>query len=321
MLKWYNPRQLESFLMPNFINWTLPVTEFTATGEALTSKYSLVGRNTNDIMAPLYIDRKVVLRGNEEPQVALQRAAFKSNTFGAIWHLFFRPSARVQEALITTFHNLKLTPGEYTAMHLRVRHPANYAGGNDRLVGNQHIYMADSSGLPWTGQNKDYAVRTAIRAIECSRILSNRSDEPLYILSDSDDLVNYMVHGANGHLAKDTIANLTELDRSAREVVSQVRLVSRDLNVVTAHLEQMYHSDDIGGTNYTWESFASGFIDLYIGVHARCMVFGVGNFAHLATQISGTNCQMRHQFQDVAVAKKWGSKDNLAVPLCPLAKT
>ena len=47
--------------------------------------------------------------------------------------------------------------------------------------------------------------------------------------------------------------------------------------------------------NFTPEEYYSAFVDLYIAIGARCLSFGVGNYAYLVAKIFSTPCLQVHE--------------------------
>jgi hypothetical protein len=56
------------------------------------------------------------------------------------------------------------------------------------------------------------------------------------------------------------------------------------------------------------DAYLSTFVDLYIAASAQCVSMGVGNFAYLASRISGTTCRVSHGLVSKSLANAWGTR-------------
>ena len=80
------------------------------------------------------------------------------------------------------------------------------------------------------------------------------------------------------------------MDRLAHETVAGLHLISRD-SQVDVHISGYQDNESIP---VSWNAYAGTFVDLYIAIQARCLALGVGNFAVLAVQISGSRCVLQY---------------------------
>lgn len=229
-----------------------------------------------------------------------------TKTFGRIFELFFQPSRRVE----AKFRALRLPENhDYTAVHCRVRHPKiGRPGGNAK---------ADQRGLPWKGDDRIEAIRTANHAIQCAarqqqQRQPQRDEDPItttiYLLADSADLVDYYVHAlsenatfrqqqqqaaststSSSHAEERLAATLADTGHSGLRFVAQPDV----------HETETFHLDLQKG--HAVESYDGTFVDFAALTRARCLVLGVGNFAWLAAKISQTPCVRLHQ------PEAWGS--------------
>ena len=286
LLKWYDPMDLEHFLVPNLFNWTVPNHINASTPERLIASYPLYKVQREDSRA----FKIAIHAGKLKTQIPMEDK-FKEN-FGIYWYAYFRPSELVQSLIGKTSARLGLVPGHYSAIHCRVRHPAH--------EDNMDEITADMEGLVYEGKAKRTAVSTAFHAIQCSNWLTNRSSEPAYFYADAEDLVDTVI----GHRPLED-----EMEKALCKLANQSKVVGRHVLHPVAHIETL---------NQTVEAYASTFVDLYIAANARCITMGVGRFAKFASRLSGTECVIRHETPKDRVAGKWGMLELQVVPKCPL---
>lgn len=228
-------------------------------------------------------------------------------SFGNLFHTFFQPHPNVQREIDAVQKQLNLIPGEYTIAHCRVRHPKAYSKGvrfNDQFVAN-----ADKLGLPFEGQFRDLAVDVASRAIRCAATLPGVANHPIYFMADESELVRHITrdsvkkssflsqHSSNWFAGNDTAAAAAAGDSntSAKYIMAKYNVVARDQNYKNAHIDK--------NKGRPPEEYYGTFVDLYLGIQARCVSFGIGNYAMFATKISGTKCKIRY------VREIWGAEN------------
>jgi hypothetical protein len=209
-------------------------------------------------------------------------------TFGNLFHTFFRPHPNVQREIDSVQKQLGLVPGEYTIAHCRVRHPKAYSKGerfNDQFVAN-----ADKLGLPFEGQFRDLAVDVATRAIACAATLPEVANHPIYFMADESELVRYVTRNLvdTSFLSQHSewFADPKGSNATAKYVMTKYKVVARDQNIKNAHIDK--------NKGRPPEEYYGTFVDLYLGIQARCVSFGIGNYAMFATKISGTKCKVRY---------------------------
>ena len=306
LFKWHHPTSLETFLIPNQLNWTAPKHPSVSPGDTIKhrGKYrkwfediaaTAELRNKTidtrkihpkiilDAIPPLHREKqfKELLLGMGEPDTINETPTF-SNIFRAL----FQPSKRLQDLVRRELTKLKLVPGKYVATHCRVRHPGKW--GKKRVQGKIEGMSADGSGLPWTGAFKNASLATGYRALQCANQLA-KHNEPIYFYSDSDDLVK--------HIQNET---------SSESAHTQLAIIGDRRKVVTREIDQPLIHIDLGSRNVSdFETLSHTFLDLYLAVNARCISMGVGNFAYLAAKISGTRCLQYHEKMKTTEAKNW----------------
>ena len=233
-------------------------------------------------------------------------------TFGNLFHTFFKPHPNVQKQIDSVSKELGLAENEYTVAHCRVRHPKAYPKGE--MFNNEYISNADKTGLPFEGRFRELAVGVASRSIECAvRELPFDVDQhPIYFMSDSSDLVTYLAHNLTDseYISKYTHwpqNNQSAIYNTARELVSKYNVVARDQSITNAHIDK--------NKGRPPEAYYATFVDLFLGMNARCVSFGIGYYAAFAAKISGTKCKIRY------AREEWGeliTEVKATAPMCTL---
>ena len=330
LLKWYDrPTSLEEFLVPNLFNWTVPEHPSFTNPDQLRKRHP-------KFQIPR-TDRQLHIVNNRSSKVWLVPGSKEfdkfSKNYPLIWYSFFQPSSKLQVSLDETYSQLNLRPGQYDAVHCRVRHPAHT---NSLRRGE-----ADLNGLVFEGDTKRNAIITAVHAIQCSNWIAgqhlvpssssysnnntnhhfdDKDDdnittttiirEPVYFYSDSDDLVREIITLQNG-ISNTTTTTTTTTTTHDEMMISDIggRQIVGRINATSAHIDQ---------PNQTLDSYMNSFIDLYVAMNARCISVGVGNFAYFASKISNIECLTVHEIPDVKVATRWGSNAYKTIESCPI---
>ena len=338
LIKWIKPRPLEEFLVPpdNGIDWIFPqgvkgwgtdcgtlnecakqIRDQPAMKgnirEARTSNITFVDLIDGDIKAlnegGLKDTKAVtfVIMGHlsEDVLEGKLRALGETDmihstpTFGNIFRRFFQPHPKVQEDIDRVNEELGMVPVEYSIAHCRVRHPKAYTRGES--FNGQYIAHADQTGLPFEGRLKDLAVDIATRAIDCAATLPDVRDHPIYFMSDSSDLVDYMtrdlVNETYISVHPNWFSDQKSTNSTARALVSKYQIFARDQKMRNAHIDK--------NKGRPPKEYIATFIDLYVGINARCVSFGIGCYATFAAKLSGTTCKIRY------AKEKWGVMDTV----------
>lgn len=338
LLHWHRPVPLENFLVPNGrIDWTVPrdVEGFFSERDVRVSREGMkkvraypelfegyASENPEDDFWKEHFDLaiqratqgtfkdKKVLRHrllghiNEEELESRLRSLGETDmlhwtrSFGTIFHLFFKPSTGVQKELDTAYKSLDMKPGRYSAVHCRVRHPKAFPRSMT-VKGSNEKYPADKSGLPWKGETRQWAIETATHALSCAKRLVQSAQEQVYFFSDSNDLVRFVSHELTDSkyvATHDSELHTNPVDSAALKAVSELNVVARDMAVENAHIDRQKGRDP--------PAYYATFVDLFLGVNARCVTYGVGYYAVLATKISGTKCKLLYQ------EETWGGIEN-----------
>lgn len=311
------PLPLEEFLVPPTwgIDWTFPkgvpgwttmseirsqpsVASYGNLEETLETSLKRLSPSSGDNISKQQVVTFGILGHLDEPileKYLLSMGELDGNSihsapyFGNIFWTFFRPHPNVQQELELEISKMNLMTQQYTAVHCRVRHPKAHEY-NDKKIG--HIDgPADKVGLPFVGPSKEFAIYIATHALQCAATLLQKPQEPIYFMSDSNDLAHYMVHIQEQENQK----NLTAAELNAAIVTSPLHVVTRDQTQRVMHIDR-----NKGGQAHEYYSV---FVDLLIAIHARCVVYGVGFYARFAAKISGTMCRMIHS------KEKWGDNN------------
>lgn len=292
LFKWCNPMDLEHFLVPNLINWTAPIGVLPDC-DYLKEHFSSIRpfgstkpKKTTLLPWAKGVQERVVMRTKQN----VQTSAFpkdmrldENGMYGIMFGALFRPSVGVQARIDKVYRDLDIASGNYSAAHLRVRHPG-FAGSTSQT----------ERGYQFEGKTKEMSTKAALKAVLCTAKLLRTPEEPIYFMSDSSELVEYIAYDDNksGEKGNATAHNQTELDSKVSTIKQMYRLISRNVTEFpTLHIDNCCAGDSP-------EEYMDTFVDLYLAANARCVSFGVGNFAYMATMISGTTCLNKHSQTD-----------------------
>jgi hypothetical protein len=279
LMHWHRPVPLENFLVPGELDWTVPKDVpgfFSKTGVRVDRSELKIVRGYPELFQDYNSERPTDEFWNEDLDKALERSNTGSmkhekvlrhrilghlnedklegrlvalgetdmlhwtSSFGGIFWMFFRPSPAVQIELDAVYQELNLSPGHYSAVHCRVRHPK--ATPSDVVFkGKGDNQVADKTGLPWEGASRDFAIETATRALKCAQTLLDEPNEPVYLFSDSNDLVRYMSHELKD--PKFVAGNLTvfkesKVDAAALKMTEETNVLAREMSIENAHIDR-----------------------------------------------------------------------------------
>jgi hypothetical protein len=281
---------------------------------------SMIDDNIHDLMVGKYKSTKAVtfaITGHlneQDLEIKLKEMGetdmiHNTKTFGNIFHHFFQLNPKVDEILQNVSSQLGLIPGHYTIAHSRVRHPKAYPMGE--TFNGQFISNADKTGLPFVGRFKDLAVEIGSKAIVCAAKLQGNNEDPIYFMADSSDLVTYLTRDLTNNTFVSShgewFTDETSANATAKALVSTHNVVARDQNVPNAHIDK--------NKGRPPEAYYATFIDLFLSIRAKCVSFGIGNYALFATKISGTRCKVRY------AKEVWGEQETeskVEAPFCTL---
>jgi hypothetical protein len=347
LMHWHRPVALEHFLLPNELDWSVPQDMpgfFPPANERIVSREGMkVVRGYTDFFANYSADRPDEDFWRRDFSAAMRRAKegeyrdikvlrhrllghlhedqlearlrllgetdmiHTTASFGNVFWMFFRPSVGVQQEIESVYRDLQLRQYHYSAVHCRVRHP-KAVPRNVSLQSRNADHTADKVGLVWEGETRAFAIETAVHALKCAKTLMDGAiDEPIYMFSDSNDLVHYMAHElqnstrssiATTKSANDAVAFGTtnvstatnshkNTDQQAMEIARRVRIVARQAEKDNAHIDLQKGRSP--------PEYYSTFVDFLLAVYARCVTYGIGNYALFATKVSGTTCKLLYQ--------------------------
>ena len=214
-------------------------------------------------------------------------------SFGQIFQSFFQPSPAVMHELDLTMQELALVPYFYTAIQSRVRHPGGYTKGQE--YNGIYAAKADRYIPPFKGEFKEKMIETAIEAITCAETLpdNNSSKAVYYFMSDMSDLVTYLAFNVSDvnyvHLHNSEFLNPERIYFQAKKIVSRHLLKARKQITQNLHVDKARPKEI--------KKYYASFVDLWIGIMAKCVVYGIGNYARFAARISHTDCFRKYQRQ------------------------
>mmetsp|Transcript_29434 Transcript_29434/g.42112 ORF Transcript_29434/g.42112 Transcript_29434/m.42112 type:complete len:457 (-) Transcript_29434:5026-6396(-) len=192
LIQWTKPFPLEEFLIapPFGINWTVPEWLLVPSNTHIT-RYTQFG-NTNNYQSQVVLTTRL-----QNPAVAYYNSRVfrefneRIYTYSRIYHdLFFSMFNLVpplHSMLEGRMEQLALTPGEYTSVHVRARHP-------DSGFYNDSKTIDKSGGLIFQGRTKDKLVASIQKALNCASILAGNNSTPIYFTSDSHHATKYALH-------------------------------------------------------------------------------------------------------------------------------
>ena len=300
LLQHLSPTHLHNFLEPSVIDWSPPIeaglfykprklksfgTDYLKPWGANRNNYSDgldMWKHHPDLKKTSAVRILYVSSSSWNATMYIERdygaevASRLDENYGAVWKALFRPVPPIQARIDETMSSFRLVPGQYSVVHCRVRHAGRFENRPD--VNGRQI---DMKGLDFRGDFGREAMRVATHAMACqrnfttdvfpSKMEQGNDPEPVYFMSDSEDLVEYMVK------------NYAIASSATRQ-----RIVARNTTKDgrTAHLDSK---------GLPPEAYYATFIDLYIAMQARCILYGIGNYAFLAAKISRAPCLMQHE--------------------------
>eukprot|EP00557_Chaetoceros_sp_GSL56_P006283 CAMPEP_0176497672 /NCGR_PEP_ID=MMETSP0200_2-20121128/11856_1 /TAXON_ID=947934 /ORGANISM="Chaetoceros sp., Strain GSL56" /LENGTH=570 /DNA_ID=CAMNT_0017895715 /DNA_START=70 /DNA_END=1782 /DNA_ORIENTATION=- len=207
-------------------------------------------------------------------------------SFGKIFLSFFTPSPSVQAVIDQVNEELGLVSKRYTAVHCRVRHPFGYRKAqkfNGIYAGKADRYIPE-----FIGDFKDTMVGTAINAIKCAA--TKNAQDKMYFMSDMSDLIDYVAFNLTDTNYVSSHPEWFEDEKSvnvtAKNLVTRYEVVAREQNTPNLHIDKAVLTDV--------EDYYGAFVDLFLGIHAGCVAYGIGFYAAFAAKISGTKCVVKY---------------------------
>ena len=292
LIMWHKPHPLENYLLPNQINWTVPWgVDYDDMHQArshtflpLENGYTVEDLDnviqqmqTGDLSSEKLLNSRILADERGESLSYRLKAAGETDmiddtlTFGGIFWSLFKIHPNVQRLIDEQKQSLHLSTSNYIAVHCRTRHPKGWSKKKPPPRAEVPEFPADRSDIVFEGYEKEHTVSVATHALQCARTLlrPNHLDEAIYLTTDSFQVTNFM-------LSQDSVFYGTNLN-----------ITVRDDSVPSIHIDRK--------KGRPIEEHYGTFVDLFLMVEARCIDFGIGNFARLAAKISGTECLIQHR--------------------------
>lgn len=190
----------------------------------------------------------------------------------------FEPVEPIARSINATMTRLGLVENKYTSVHVRGRYPIRAL----LLILGEGKYKDHDKGnydTPFQGEYKDYLVNLAHNALECGALLD--SDSPLFFISDSSDLTNYITEKTI-ILGKDEKQN--NPGKSYRPISFGERESIKHLGAQTVNVSDSKYAD-----------YYPIIEDLLIMGGSRCVSHGVGSFGAFGASLSGNRCRALHR--------------------------
>ena len=336
LINWQKPHPLEAFLepTPQGIDWRYPIdgvklvrSDFKETREisnigdarkSITSFVDWFDENIQELNEGKWKNERVVIwsvahdyRKNKFDErfrnLGDPDTVYGTTSFGLLWHTMLRPVKRLRKKIDQVSKEMGLKAGKYSAVHCRVRHPRAFKRGTKTEDG-KYVAAADKKSLPFEGIFKETAVNTATHALQCaSKIEKSFRSEPVYFMSDSEDLVQFLAHDMTSNEYLKTHSDLVfqdeTIENKAFKATSKLEMRARDTSIPNLHIDKQ--------KGKRVPLYYPTFIDLYLGINARCVALGIGNYALFAAQISGTDCVIRYAMEKWSGEHKGNVKNNM----------
>lgn len=316
---WDTPMSLETFLVPNRLNWSLdmnrrdfrlllksapnffksPVQPWFEAFWTETVPEAI--RNGRNHKIPVFASFANAHNSEYHLETALRELGetdmiHRTPTFGWIWHELFKPSPGLESYLQVSRNAMNLTKGRYTAIHIRLHYPVltqeakknglELKSHDDPKKFKSHGFDKGDGGIVFQGDGKKFAVDIGLHSVECGRNLTENDEEPLYLMSDANYLADYLGQRSRGGSQNGERSD-DELDQHADTLLSHVTVVARP----DIHRRNLHIDGHIGNAT----DFFPVFADLYLAMESRCITFGYGGFGRFARQLTNNTCYSQHQ--------------------------
>lgn len=320
LLHWARPTPLEDYLVPNLVNFTVPIPNWFPPDPTTNQPYWIHRKSMKPIRAKpdlfqghdgSHPTEKIL---DEQLETLIEKAknsnekifrfqflghvfedylqkliqqhfpskdnkipidVHNSATYGKLFHIFFQPSPPLNVQLQQVEQDLGIETREFDAVHCRIRHPKSFH--SESKIAAEMIPFLDSHGFNWTNEElRGFAINHALKALSCHS--TSKEQNPIYFFSDTLDLAKFVVDKGN------FTSNMSKLERDARSSFDGMNIVVRnDSSEKNRHIDREKFGDP--------PSYFGTFIDLYIAMKAKCITYGIGNFAFFASKLSATSCR------------------------------
>ena len=274
LIRWTKPFSLEEFMIPPpfGVDWTIPqwlvgsVPNSTMAGSLTRLKY-FAFQSQPQAMDRLFITVQIQAHHpylfanyNEQTLTHFNDSEYPFHrVYRDIFHSMFRLVTPIERKVQEALKELKLTPGAYTSVHVRLRHPNSglYALQNGNI---------DKEGLNFTDETEIAVKKIVNHAFRCASTI-NYDDNPMFFSSDSHDATNYIV--TEGKFLLDNID----------EALPRIAGIIRD------H-EPLHLDENTFNKTRVPSDYYPTFIDLWLLGMSSCTAFGIGGYGILAMSLS-----------------------------------
>lgn len=264
-IDWTRPFPLQSFMLPNLLNWTIPYTLArsinSGKGQRVTQKQ--VGRLVQSTRNPeiWLVEGVAQVAGNDmfrtvvaeiESTPITAKTSNPSDFFHDMFLALFRPTPDLQSLVDTLMQRLNLQPNRFVTAHIRAKYP----------------------GEPYRETwNVTLLQQSVVNAVRCAASLA--PDLPVYV-------------------AGDTLRALEAAQDYGRRFASYP---------VVSHIDvESLPKADPPHLNFAQKDdpaeFFSIFADLFIMSQSQCVAFGAGGFGRFGSLTSfNSSCHVEHSHE------------------------
>ena len=263
LIHWEKPAMLEEFLIPPEKNvdlrldWRLPPwlkRQMNLTNVKILRTKNALDRIINGTESVVSVRqmhtfdyyRRIVLEEQQRNNGIKTEEPY--HTVRALWHAAFQPTPPVTKVIQNTMKELRVTPGQYIATHIRT------------------LYKDDRS----------TDGRLLMAAVDAANKMLPRPSCPLVVVSDALISTRVAVEYGQVNLRGRTVVG--RLGNESAPVEQQTLHLDKGKNFlksITKDVNKRPTSD-----------FFDIFVDLYILANAQCVAFGVGGFGRLGSQLA-----------------------------------
>jgi hypothetical protein len=121
----------------------------------------------------------------------------------------------------------------------------------------------------------------------------------MYFMSDMSDLVEYMAFNVtdDNYVSShpEWFQDQSSTNVTAKNLMTKFNIVARKQNTQNLHIDKAKMTDV--------ENFYGAFVDIFLGIHAKCVSYGIGFYAAFAAKISGTECVVKYSLEKYGGSK------------------
>lgn len=285
LIHWNKKYKLEDFWIPprrNALDWRLSERWAIRSpfAESCITKPSKVLPEFHDesnpnIESAIASSERVVCVKTRNDMTSLVYDSFGTNytrhfAISSVFQSMFTPTDELQNYIRTVKREqigFKIDDERYLAVHIRALYPLETGSGLIFPTWNNHSDMMKA----WSNK----AIESVIDAYRKHYSDSNGSLPPIYVASDSSDVVDYVLSNNSSSWPTRILALRGTLPR--------------------------YHLELDTANNSALDMYPT-FFDLSMLSHGKCLSFGIGSYGRLSARFSGLQCITQHrdslQFED-----------------------